>query len=138
MGSIFAYHRILLFEGIYSQIKRIYPNFGRDLIQAIDRFGYSLDELYLIDQSSNRRIKFFRYHRIMLGDAVTKRENNIPRLTSYLQFKNQYKNKEDDRMKQSLSFARLFVENLPESQELAKIRSNLSKIKRMLETKIKL
>ena len=43
LGSILAYHRILLFEGIYSQIDYIYPEFGGFLIAKLDEFGTKLD-----------------------------------------------------------------------------------------------
>src|SRR4051812_38614378 len=39
LGSILSYHRILLFEGIYSQINYIYPTFGSFLISSLDEFG---------------------------------------------------------------------------------------------------
>ena len=101
----------------------------------IDKFGNSLDDLDIRDPVNERRIKFFRYHRMLLGDAVTERENNLTRLGSYLQFKNQYENEDNDQIRGSLVYARLFVENLPSSKELPGLRQHLLDIIKMLENK---
>jgi hypothetical protein len=135
LGSIFAYNKILLFEGVYSQINRIYSNFGRDLMQEIDKFGNSLDDMDIRDPINDRRIKFFRYHRMLLGDAVTERENHLTWIISYLQFKNLYEDKNEDKIRESLSYARLFIENLPSSKELTSLKKHLLAIIKMLEDK---
>lgn len=58
-----------------------------------------------------RTVKFFRYDKMALGDAITEKENNTPRLCSYLRFKNMYRN--DDNIRSALEPASLFVQTLP-------------------------
>jgi hypothetical protein len=136
LGSILSYHRILLFEGIYSQIDTIYPSFGGFLITYLDEFGTKLDKMRLFNSETNTKITFFRYDRMLLGDALTERENNISRLCSYLKFKNLYEN--DDKIRSSLEPARIFVETLPSSSELDMLQEGLDKILRELEMKTKI
>ena len=104
-------------------------------MREIDKFGNSLDGLDIRDPVNERRIKFFRYHRMLLGDAVTERENNLTRLGSYLQFKNQYENEDSDQIRESIIYVRLFVENLPSSKELPRLRQHLLNVIKMLENK---
>jgi hypothetical protein len=136
LGSILAYHRILLFEGIYSQIDYIYPEFGGFLIAKLDEFGTKLDKLRIINPEKNTKITFFRYDRMLLGDSLTEGENNITKLCSYLKFKNLYEN--DDKIRNSLEPARLFVENLPLSTELGSLKDDLDVIVSELENKTKI
>ena len=133
LGSILAYHRILLFEGIYSQINFIYPNFGSNLISKLDEFGTKLDNLRIFNPETKIKITFFKYDRMLLGDALTERDNNTSKLCSYLKFKSLYEN--DEKIRNSLEPARLFVENLPLSTELDKIKEGLDDLLVELEAK---
>jgi hypothetical protein len=105
LGSILAYDRILVFEGVYSQIEDAYSHFGTKLIKQLREFGDKLDDAET----------FFRYDRILLGDAITERENGKLRLCSFLKFKDMY---EDPKLKSALLPARRFVERLPSSPKL--------------------
>jgi hypothetical protein len=136
LGSILSYHRILLFEGIYSQIDYMYPTFGSFLISSLDEFGSKLDELKIYNPQTNTKITFFRYDRMLLGDVLTERENNMSKLCSYLKFKILYEN--DEKIRTSLDPSRLFVENLPLSTELDKINDDLDAILKELEKKTKI
>ena len=73
---------------------------------------------------------------MLLGDSLTERENNITKLCSYLKFRNLYEN--DDKIRNSLEPARLFVENLPLSTELHSLKDDLDVILRELENKTKI
>ncbi len=48
---------------------------------------------------------------MLLGDAITERENGVLRISLYLDFKEKYQT--DDQMKSSLRATREFVEQLP-------------------------
>ena len=45
LGAVLAYHQLLLFEGIYSQIESLYPKMGSELLNKLDKFGNSLDKI---------------------------------------------------------------------------------------------
>ena len=133
LGTILAYHRILLLEGIYAQIEYIYPNFGSLLIKKFDEFGYGLDNMKIKNPQTHRSVKFFRYDRMALGDAITEKEDYVPRLCSYLKFKNMYVN--DDGIKSALEPASQFVQNLPFAfpSDLEKLINGLNYIQKELE-----
>jgi len=75
LGSVLAYHRLLLFEGIYSQIESLYPKVGSGLLNELDEFGMSLDNIKVSLPDSNKKVKFFRYDRVLLGDVLTNEEH---------------------------------------------------------------
>jgi hypothetical protein len=77
LGSVLAYHRLLLFEGIYSQIESLAPKVGSKLLNKLDEFGMSLDNIKVSLPDSDKKIKFFRYDRVLLGDVLTNEENNV-------------------------------------------------------------
>jgi hypothetical protein len=135
LGSMLADHRILLVEGIYSQMEYIYPKFGSLLITKFDEFGFKLDRMSIINPDTNKRIKFFRYDRMLLGDVVTEENNGTFRVCSYKKFKDMYES--DDKVNSSLSPAREFVENLPfsSSSELDTLMVDLNYISKELEQK---
>ena len=87
LGSVLAYHRLLLFEGIYSQIESLYPQFGSNLLNHLDGFGIALDNVKISVPDFNRKVKFFRYDRILLGDVLTNEINNLRHICSYAQFR---------------------------------------------------
>lgn len=137
LGCILAYHRILLLEGVYSQIEYIYPGFGNSLITKLDRFGKKLDNLEFSHSDLAKRIKFFSYDRIALGDAITEKENGSLAIISYLKFKNLCESNEN--IKSSLEPARQFVESLSPSDKLQELNDFVESILKELEqiTKIK-
>ena len=45
LGSILALHRILLTEGVYSQMEYVYPKFRNLLLTKFDEFGCKLDNI---------------------------------------------------------------------------------------------
>lgn len=133
LRAILAYHRILLLEGIYVQIEYIYPKFGSLLIKKFDEFGSGLNKMKIKNRQSLRSVKLFRYDRMALGDAITEKDNNMPRLCSYLKFKNMYGN--DNDIKSALEPASQFVQNLPFSSpiDLEKLMNGLKYIQEELE-----
>jgi hypothetical protein len=87
LGGILAYDRILMLERVYSQMEYIYPNFGSLLISKFDQFGIKLDNFKITNQQTGRRVKFFRYDRMLLGDTLTEDKNGTLSLCSYKKFK---------------------------------------------------
>jgi hypothetical protein len=132
LGSILAYHRILLSEGIYSQMEYVYPKFGNLLLTKFDEFGYKLDNMEIKNPDS-KSIKFFRYDRMTLGDAVTETINGTSRLLPYLKFKDMYKN--DEKINSTLERATEFIENLPFSPELETLMDDLEYLLKELKQK---
>ena len=110
-----------------------YPNFGSLLIKKFDEFGYRLDNMKIKNPQTLRNVKFFRYDRMALGDAITEKENYVPRLCSYLKFKNMYGN--DNGIKSALEPASQFVQNLPfaSPSDLETLINGLNYIQRELE-----
>jgi hypothetical protein len=45
LGAVLSYHRILVIEGIYSQIESLYPKMGVGLLNKLDKFGDSFDRI---------------------------------------------------------------------------------------------
>jgi hypothetical protein len=133
LGTLLAYHRMLLLEGIYAQIEYIYPDFGSLLIKKFDEFGTGLDEMRIKNPETFRSVKFFRYDRMALGDAITEKENNVPRLVSYLKFRNMYGT--DDSIKSALEPASQFVQNLAyaPASDLENLVNGLDFIQKELE-----
>ena len=123
LGSILALHRILLTEGVYSQMEYVYPKFGNLLLTKFDQFGYKLDSMEIKNPETLKSVKFFRYDRMALGDAVTETTNGTSRLLSYLKFKDMYKN--DEKINSTLERATEFTKNLPFSPELEKLICDL-------------
>ena len=110
LGTILAYHRILLLEGIYAQIEHIYPEFGSLLIKKFDEFGSRLDKMRIKNPQSDRNVKFFRYDRMALGDANTERESGTSRLVTYLKFSSMFET--DTSIKSALEPAENLCETL--------------------------
>jgi hypothetical protein len=75
-----------------------------------------------------------------LGDAITEKENNVPRLVSYLKFKNMYGT--DDSIKSALEPASQFAQNLAYASpsDLENLINGLDFIQKELEqrTQIKI
>ena len=133
LGTILAYHRILLLEGIYAQIEHIYSEFGSLLIKKFDEFGSRLDKMRIKNPQSDRNVKFFRYDRMALGDANTERESGTSRLVTYLKFRSMFET--DTSIKSALEPAAEFVRSLvvaPES-DLESLMNGLNCIQQELE-----
>jgi hypothetical protein len=135
LGTVLAYHRILLLEGIYAQIDYIYPDFGSLLIKKFEEFGAALDKMGIKNPQTLRSVKFFRYDRMALGDAITEKENNALRLSSYLKFMSMYR--ADDNFRSALEPASQFAQNLAFASpaDLEKLMNCLDYIQKELEQK---
>lgn len=131
LGSVLAYHRLLLFEGIYSQIEALAPKIGSKLLNKLDEFGMSLDNIKVSLPDSDKKIKFFRYDRVLLGDVLTNEENNVRHTYSYARFREKYET--DEFIKKNLQPARDFVEALQYSTELSTLMKQIHEILRDLE-----
>ena len=131
LGSVLAYHRLLLFEGIYSQIESLVPNVGSELLNKLDEFGMSLDNIKVSLPDSDKKIKFFRYDRVLLGDVLTNEENNVKHTYSYARFRERYEKEEF--IKKNLELARDFVEALQYSADLSTLMEQIHEILRNLE-----
>ena len=109
------------------------PEFGSLLIKKFDEFGSRLDKMRIKNPQSDRSVKFFRYDRMALGDAITERESGTPRLVTYLKFNSMFET--DTSIKSALEPAAEFVRNLafaPES-DLESLLSSLNYIQQELE-----
>lgn len=131
LGSVLAYHRLLLFEGIYPQIESLVPTVGSELLNKLDEFGMSLDNIKVSLPDSDKKIKFFRYDRVLLGDVLTNEENNVRHTYSYARFRERYES--DPFIKKNLQPARDFVEALQYSTELSSLMEQIFEILRKLE-----
>ena len=82
LGSVLVYNRIMLLEGIYSQLEDASPTYGNWLKQKLEGFDGKLDRM---------GPTFYRYHRIALAEALIKRGNdNHLFILTYLEFVKQY------------------------------------------------
>lgn len=133
LGAVLAYHRILLFGGIYSQIEMLFPSFGTKLSNQLGKFGNNLDSLKVQSPKTNEVIPFFRYDRITLGDAVTEETDERYYIRSFLKFKIQYEN--DKSLKSILMPAYEFVHALQYSEHLDLLMKDLKNILTELEAK---
>jgi hypothetical protein len=82
LGSILAYNRIMLLEGIYSQLEDASSTSGDWLKEKLGHIDSKLDRGH---------VRFNRYHRIALAEALIKRgpDNRLYILT-YLEFVREY------------------------------------------------
>jgi hypothetical protein len=87
LGGVLSYQRILLFEGIYSQIESIYPQFGNWLLSKYNELGNKLDTIVIKTPKLDDAVKFFAYDRMALRDALTETQEGILRVSSFLNFK---------------------------------------------------
>jgi hypothetical protein len=133
LGAVLAYHRILLFGGIYSQIELLFPSFGTKLSDQLDKFGNNLDALEILLPDTDKVVYFFRYDRIALGDAVTEETNERYYIRSFLKFKREYE--KDNILKSILIPAYNFVQALQYSNQLSQLINDLKNILTELETK---
>jgi hypothetical protein len=131
LGSVLAYHRLLLFEGIYSQIESFTPKVGSELLNKLDEFGILLDNIKVSLPDSNKKTKFFRYDRVLLGDVLTNEEGNIKRNYSYIRFRERYEKEEF--IRKYLQPAREFVEALQYSADLSTLMKRIHEVLRNLE-----
>jgi len=115
LGSVLAYHRIMISEGVYSQIEDLYPSFGTQLIKKFEGLAQMLSNITVTTFETSETIPFFRYDKVALGDALTDKDNGHLRISSYLDFKRKYET--DSQMASSLKPAREFVEHLPNASD---------------------
>jgi len=134
LGSVLTYHRIMIFEGIYSIIEDMYPTFGTSLIRKFENLGRDLDAITIETPNSSEMVSFFRYERMALGDAITENQEGHLKISSYLNFKIKYKT--DHQMKKALEPARIFVEKLPNApSDLDSLKMILKQILDQLKSK---
>ena len=119
------------------KLSDVYPELGNLLINEFEEFGTMLDNLEIRNPDNDKKITFFRYDRIALGDAITEKDNNTSKPGSYLKFKTMYK--QDEILHAALEPAYQFVECLPfaPKSELGKLKTKLNHIQRDLEKRIK-
>jgi hypothetical protein len=110
LGCVLAYRRILLLDGIYSQLHP--PRFGIFLKEKMQNIDTEIDRLQSIFQ-------FYRYDRLALAEALMRRQDNHLRTATYLEFKEQYEDT-NSHIKKSLKPAKDFVSHLkpPEVDKL--------------------
>lgn len=82
LACVLAYKRILLLDGIYSQIEQIKPDLGTFLKERLDDIDSTLEGL--------KSVSLYRYHRLALAETVIQRVENRLSACTYLEFKKQY------------------------------------------------
>ena len=120
LGSVLAYSRILLLDGLYSQVEQLIPGLGIFLKQKLDDFGKELDR--------NIDNPFYRYDRLSLAEVVMERADGRLRTCTYLDFKAKYEADDNLHMRESLKSAKVFVAKLrPQTAErLMKVLSTIA------------
>lgn len=101
LGCILAYRRILLFEGIYSQIDNLIPGLGIFLKEKLNDIDKMLD---------GGKISLYRYNRLLLAEVIIEKENGKLNICSYLKFKEKYE--EQKYIKNFLNPSKEWVSNL--------------------------
>jgi hypothetical protein len=100
LACFLACKRIMLLDGIYSQIEQLRPDVGRKL----------KNELFNIDRAIESP-QFRTYDKLALAEAVMERAaDGSLRTSTYLQFIQQYE--KSDRFRKSLDLAREYVKEL--------------------------
>jgi hypothetical protein len=120
LGVVFAYNRILLLEGIYSQIQLLIPGLGTFLKEKLKNIESEMDNQIRF------HTPFYRYDRLALADSVLQRVNDKLQTSTYLEFKEKYEGK-DSNIKSSLQPAKEFVASL-DGSEVDTIMKELSEI----------
>ena len=129
LGCVLAYQRILLLEGIYSQIQQLIPGLGIFLKEKLNNMGTIID-------NSSSTISLYRYHRLLLAESVMERENDRTITCSYLKFKQQYE-ENNLKMKSALLPVKDWVSSLdgsevyPLMEGLSEIASKITKVTRI-------
>lgn len=87
LACVLAYKRILLQDGVYSQMREIYGKIDDDIKdnlhkieKIIDHMGYELNA------------HFFNYDRLALAETVMKDWDGRTKVSSYLEFKTKFNN----------------------------------------------
>lgn len=101
LGCILAYRRILLFDGIYSQIDILIPGLGIFLKEKLNDIDKILD---------SGRVSLYRYDRLLLAEVIIQKENGKLNGCSYLKFKELYE--DSSRIKDFLKPSKEWVSNL--------------------------
>jgi hypothetical protein len=84
LACVLAYRRILLIDGIYSQIDNLIPGLGSFLKEKLN------DVDKLLDVSSKRPL--YRYHRLLLAESIMEKENGKLVICPYFKFRDSYEN----------------------------------------------
>src|SRR6185503_15430164 len=88
LGSVFAYDRIMLIEGIYAKLMDKPDNLTPSS-NANDNYGSWLKEkLEKIHSCFKDEHKFYRYSRIALADTIIERTNNGLNISTFTEFVN--------------------------------------------------
>ena len=101
LGCILAYRRILLFDGIYSQIDKLIPGLGIFLKEKLNDIDKILD---------SGKVSLYRYNRLLLAEVIIQKENGKLNVCSYLKFKELYE--DSPRIKDFLKPSKKWVSNL--------------------------
>ena len=120
LASVLAYNRIMLLDGIYSQLRQLVPNLDI-LKQNLSKLEHAMDTSSLAS--------LYKYDRLSLAEAVLEIEKERLRVCSYLNFKEKYENNAN--VKTSLVPAKSFVEAL-EGPGIELIMLRLKEIAQML------
>lgn len=120
LGVVFAYNRILLLEGVYSQIEALIPGLGIFLKEKLKKIESEMDNRFKFHTA------FYRYDRLALADSVLQRVNDKFQIFTYLEFKEKYEDKESS-LKSILQPAKEFVGSLA-GPEVEPIMNELSEI----------
>jgi len=83
LACLLAYNRILLLDGVYSQIEIFRPGLGVALRKKLQQVEFSLD-------AEIPGAGFYRYNRIALAETVMERVEGRWIIKGYLEFNNRY------------------------------------------------
>ncbi len=128
LGRVFAFNRIMLLDGIYSEIEQHKKNLGDSLRTKLTDMEYNLDKI--------RGLRLYRYDRLSLAESVMSIEQDRRQISTYLDFRRNYENP-NSMLKELLKPAHKFITDLQPShvdnimKELAELANILAK-----ETKI--
>lgn len=82
LGRVLAYNRIMLLDGIYSEIERHKKDLGDYLRTKLNKIENDLDAI--------RGLKFYRYDRLALAEAVMNVEQDRRQIRTYLEFRQRF------------------------------------------------
>jgi hypothetical protein len=122
LGSVLAYARIFLLDGVYSQMEQVKSTLGTNVKNKLYAIDAALDVEF--------NVPFFRYERLALAEAVI-RKDTTHHICSYLEFKKSYQDTSSN-LKKSLEPAKIFISSL-EGPEVASIMADLKKLVILIE-----
>ena len=124
LACVFAFKRILLLDGVYSQLGK---QLGRHLKKKMQEFDFQINTLQFLSQ-------FFHYDRLALAEAVMEREDGHLRTCTFMEFKKHYQ--EDESSVHPLKSAKEFVSILRGSNVASGLMDKLVEISILLEKEV--